>query len=477
MFRILTWKGTLIMALHHPWVGIGPAAFKSVYMNYAVVGYTEAAHENYLQVLAEQGVFGAVAFLWLLGAMLFTGRRALRRVGADRGSQLLATGAICGVVALLVHGFVDYGWYIGATNLSLWFLAGVLAHLSHGRALAVVAVPVTDDLPKGKRRRATQLAPARPAPADPSHPLPWPGGEVGRVAALLGLALALFACTWVAARNALAQEAMNQGDGAATDAIIAQQQGDMATAVQRYRESLTFYQASVGYDGGWSLTHEKLGRVLRGEEGEREIKQALALEPKSFQPYLTLARSYDDSKRLPEAVQAYEESLARFPQNTRALRLLAETYQRMGEEGKALDAYRRLADLADQPINRYRAVDIDVDTNFAFAYYALGRAEMPLAMKPEAALAWFGKCVAVVDEYFKPNGGAALDQMFTKVGKPRENRANELLPLKAAALWRIAEVYEATGKPADAAAKRNEAWAASSNVAQLVAAEDKGKPK
>ncbi len=477
MFRILTWKSTLIMAAHHPWLGVGPAAFKSVYMNYAQLGYTEAAHENYLQVLAEQGVFGVVAFLWLLGAMLFTGWRALRRPGADRGSRLLAAGGMGGVVALMVHSFVDYGWYIGATNLSLWFVAGVLAHLSHGRALAVIAAPVVDDAPRGKRRRLANPSPVTPAPADPVHPLPWPRGAVGRAAALLSLALALCACTWVAARNALAQDTMNQGDAAATAAVTAQQQGDMAVAVQRYREGLAFYQATVGYDAGWSLAHEKLGRVLRGEEGEREIKQALTLEPKSFQPYLTLARSYDDNKRLPEAAQAYEESLARFPQNTRALRLLAETYERMGEAQKALDTYRRLADLDDQPINRYRAVDVDVDTNFAFAYYALGRAEMHTAAKSEAALAWFGKCVAVVNEYFKPNGGAALDQMFTKVGKPRANRAEELLPLKAKALWRVAEISEAAGKPAEAAAKRNEAVAASSTVAQLIAAEDEGTPK
>ena len=481
MFRILTWKGTLIMALHHPWVGIGPAAFKSVYMNYAVVGYTEAAHENYLQVLAEQGVFGAVAFLWLLGAVLFTGWRALRRVGADRGSQLLAAGGICGVVAFLVHGLVDYGWYIGATSLTLWFLAGVLAHLAHGREFAVVPTPALGDAPRGKRRRLNDLAPAPPAPAAPVHSLPWPKHFLWRALLVAWLTGALCFRISVAAKNAFAQEAVNRGDQAWTEAVAAQQQGDLALAVSRYRESLALYQAAVAYDPGWAVLHEKLGRNLRGKEGEQHLRQALALEPMSFAPYLSLAKLYDEDKRFPEAVKAYQESLKRFPQHTRALRLLAETYQKMGEEQRALDTYRRLAALGDKPINRYRAVDIDVDANFAYAYYALGRAELRLLLissdfrgEQEAALYWFRRVVAVVDEYFKPGGGYSLDQMFARVGKPRTNRAEELLPLKAKALWRMADIYDSTAKPAEATAKREEAVRASAEVARLVADEDKG---
>jgi tetratricopeptide (TPR) repeat protein len=192
----------------------------------------------------------------------------------------------------------------------------------------------------------------------------------------------------------------------------------------------------------------------------------------SFAPYLSLAKLYDEDERFAEAVKAYQESLKRFPRHTRALRLLAETYQKMGEAQKALDTYRRLADLDDEPINRYRAVDIDVDANFAYAYYALGRAE--LRPNPEAALSWFQRVVGVVDEYFKPGGGYSLDQMFARVGKPRTNRAEELLPLKAKALWRMADIYDSMAKPAEATAKREEAVRASAQVARLVADEDKG---
>jgi len=472
MFRVLTWKGTLLMASHHPWLGIGPAAFKSAYMNYAVVGYTEAAHENYLQVLAEQGVFGGLALLWLLGALLFTGWRAFRRAGADRAGRLIAAGGLGGSVAFLVHGLVDYGWYIGATNLTLWFLAGVLAHLAHGRELASIPAPAVEAPPRSRRRRLADPAPAPLAPAAPVHSLPCPKHFVWRALLLLWLTGALCFRISAAAKNAFAQEAVNRGDQAWTEAAAAQQQGDLALAVSRYRESLALYRAAVAYDPGWAILHEKLGRNLRGEEGEQHLKQALALEPLSFAPYLSLAKLYDEDRRFPEAVKAYQESLKRFPQHTRALRLLAETYQKMGEERKALDTYRRLADLDDEPINRYRAVDIDVDANFAYAYYELGRAE--LRPKPEAALSWFQQVVAVVDEYFKPGGGYSLDQMFARVGKPRTNRAEELTPLKAKALWCMADIYDMLGKPAEAAAKREEAVRVSAEVARLVADEDKG---
>ena len=75
MFRILTWKGTWHMALHYPWLGIGPGAFESVFGKFTIAGFTRAAHEAYLETAAEQGFFGIGVLLWLFGAVLFTGWR------------------------------------------------------------------------------------------------------------------------------------------------------------------------------------------------------------------------------------------------------------------------------------------------------------------------------------------------------------------------------------------------------------------
>ena len=113
----------------HPWVGVGPAAFKYVYPRYAIVGYTEAAHQNYLQMFAELGLAGGLIFLWFLGAVLYTGGRAAAAAPDFRG-RVLAVGGICGLVAFMVHSLLDYDWYIGAINVTVWLIAGMLVYLS-----------------------------------------------------------------------------------------------------------------------------------------------------------------------------------------------------------------------------------------------------------------------------------------------------------------------------------------------------------
>ena len=92
----------------------------------------EAAHQNYLQVFAEQGVFGGAIFLWLMGAVLFTGKRALEGARDLRG-RALATGVLCSVIALLVHSLLEYDWYIGAIGFTFWLVAGMLVYQVYGR--------------------------------------------------------------------------------------------------------------------------------------------------------------------------------------------------------------------------------------------------------------------------------------------------------------------------------------------------------
>lgn len=87
------------------------------------------AHNEYLEILSDQGAFGLVAFLWLLGAYGVTAFRVLRRGGAFWWA--VAAGMLAGVVGLLIQnifaisfrqiGVVLYFWLA----LSLTATAGV----------------------------------------------------------------------------------------------------------------------------------------------------------------------------------------------------------------------------------------------------------------------------------------------------------------------------------------------------------------
>ncbi len=269
MFRILTWKGTLEMAADHPWLGVGPGAFKHAFPRYAITGYVEAAHENYLQIVSEQGVFGAGAFLWLVGAVLFTGRRALARA-PDAAGRLLAIGALCSIVVLLVHSLFDYDWYIGAINLYFWLLAGLLAHQAHGRPVLAEEEPA--EVPRGRRRSRSE-APARRGPI-----------TIREAVIGLGLVGALVAVVVVSVRNALATRALDAGDAAIARAQTAKEQHD-DTGLDREREgAFKAFEAAARYDPGWATALERNGLMLAGREGLAALELAATLKAPASAP-------------------------------------------------------------------------------------------------------------------------------------------------------------------------------------------------
>lgn len=78
--RLGYWRGALDMARGHPLGGVGLATFGDHYPRYRplLAHPAQDAHNAYLQVLAELGVPGLAAFLWLWAAWL---RNALRKPG------------------------------------------------------------------------------------------------------------------------------------------------------------------------------------------------------------------------------------------------------------------------------------------------------------------------------------------------------------------------------------------------------------
>lgn len=311
--------------------------------------------------------------------------------------------------------------------------------------------------------------------------LPWPTGLAGRAMVTAGLAAALLACLLVPARNGCAQAAVEAASEAANAAYQSLSRGQTS---QAYLQAVVdHYRRAVQCDPGWARAWESyglaLGAVKRTREGEQAIRRATRLEPTSFQPYLTLARFYEELERFPEAVSAYQEALARYPNSTRALRKLAQGYQRLGDQRRALATYRRMLAVEKSPYNRYRALDeIDVDTEYAYAHYQLGRAAARefAAHGSRAALQEgvreLEAALRVVAAYHER--GKRLDEMFKNLGRPREERAESLTMLEARARWRLAPLYQALGRPDQAAQERARARELMPDVARACDFEDGG---
>ncbi len=497
MFRILTWKGTWIMALRNPVLGIGPGAFESVFTTYAVADFTRQAHQNFLQVAAEQGLAGGLIFLWLWGAVLFTGWRLVKDAGRSRADRLLAAGMMSSLVVFLVHSLFDYDWYIGAVGQALWLSAGALAFTAHGRALAPVASPAPSEpvkLGRAKKRRLTEPAPAVALPESGLHLLPWPRTETGRGLALFAVATGLVLAIRVAGNGALAQLARDNGDAQMAAAQTAQAQAlsqpaDLQLATAYFDQGVEDYRKATEYAPGWADAHDMYATALSvqaPEQAEQEYRKAIALEPRSCKYWKSLGGFYardTQRNRLPEAVKAYQQALARWPQDAKTLRALAETYQRLGQEEEAARTYQRLLDLEDRPINQYPALsqDTNVETNYAFAHYEIGRRALRAYTRGhrwddlEQAEKHLLASWKVIQDY--RGGGAKTDRMFALAGRPMTVRGLELNTLAPKIHYRLWQVYVLMNRPEQAAAARayaEEKFAAHPDAKQQVAQEDAG---
>jgi O-antigen ligase len=144
------WAVTLDIIKAHPYVGTGLGAFGVIYTRYDSrngLFRLEQAHNDYLQVLSDAGIIGALlglSFVVLLFWMAIS--RARSRDDFRRG---VALAALSGCFAVLVHSFFDFTLH--TTSNALLFL--VLA------ALATINGRV-EDAPRRRRRRKSSSSSA-----------------------------------------------------------------------------------------------------------------------------------------------------------------------------------------------------------------------------------------------------------------------------------------------------------------------------
>ena len=128
--RLAHWQAAGEMIRYHPWTGVGFSNYEPAYPQYALMNWPIAlghAHNYYLNVAAELGVPGFLAYLLLWGAIFWQTARALRqRSGWKRG---LALGLLGAWMHLSVHHLFD-NLYVNNTHLLIGVLLGVLAVLN-----------------------------------------------------------------------------------------------------------------------------------------------------------------------------------------------------------------------------------------------------------------------------------------------------------------------------------------------------------
>jgi putative inorganic carbon (HCO3(-)) transporter len=128
--RLAHWQAAGEMIRYHPWTGVGFSNYEPAYPQYALMNWPVPlghAHNYYLNVGAELGIPGLLAYLLLWGVILWQTLRVLRRgSGWQRG---LALGLLGAWAHLAAHNLFD-DLYVNNTHLLVGALLGVLAILN-----------------------------------------------------------------------------------------------------------------------------------------------------------------------------------------------------------------------------------------------------------------------------------------------------------------------------------------------------------
>lgn len=106
--RLAHWQAAIGMAQDNLWRGVGFGNYEPAYGDYALINWPQPlghAHNYYLNLLAEIGVFGLAVYLFLWGAILWQAVGLLKRLDWPRRG--IALGLLAVWVTLSVHQLVD----------------------------------------------------------------------------------------------------------------------------------------------------------------------------------------------------------------------------------------------------------------------------------------------------------------------------------------------------------------------------------
>lgn len=131
--RILRWGTAIMMFQRHPVIGCGYGTFAFTYVNDpAIVGvhlsqYKMGAHNEYLQALAELGLIGFLALMWIVISFFLYGFRLLKRLKNDNSFyRSIIIGVMSAELSLLLHFMVNNMIQADIVGVPFWILIGAL---------------------------------------------------------------------------------------------------------------------------------------------------------------------------------------------------------------------------------------------------------------------------------------------------------------------------------------------------------------
>jgi len=129
--RLSIYNNSLNMIRHHPLVGLGVNTFAKNYFYYklpeepgAETSPSMYAHNNFLQMTAEIGLFGLFMFLWFLFTLFKQARSVYKKLDGDFYKVISVCTDAC-FISFLINGLTETSLYYSRVAMIFWFMIGL----------------------------------------------------------------------------------------------------------------------------------------------------------------------------------------------------------------------------------------------------------------------------------------------------------------------------------------------------------------
>jgi len=131
--RPLIWQDTIKIIKDFPVFGSGWGTFGDIYPTYRYYveeNFPYHAHNDYIETMTNGGIVSLLLIGWFLGIVF---RQILKALSKRRDSYAiyLSWGALAGILAIIIHSFMDFNFQNGANGLYFFFLLALAVAASH----------------------------------------------------------------------------------------------------------------------------------------------------------------------------------------------------------------------------------------------------------------------------------------------------------------------------------------------------------
>jgi O-antigen ligase len=333
LFREYTWRGTLHMIKAHPFMGTGLGSYVQSYQPYALVGYTQHAHNSFLQLASETGIPGFLLFFLCVGVCI---RPLISRVNSSdaANSAILKTGFLGALLAAFIHNLTDGDLYIPANMIVFAAICGT------SLAFSTMNNPNADPSAAPQKKHLVHY----------------------RHLLLLFpvIFIVLFTYSVLMARIAV------------FNAETAIQQRDYTAALADYRTAASWNPLNVDFQLKIAGLYAADGHYTQSDDSYRK---ALQIAP-TAKAYYLYGRFLQKQGRNEEAEPMFLKASVLDPHNLENLIALAESLKANRKISQAADIYRRITEISLSPVGKIRAIPELPDWEYGVAW--LGLAEISL---------------------------------------------------------------------------------------------------